>query len=101
MSRPTVRDSRIPCRNCSKGTLYWNPEEKIYVCTECGIQEAALKTWIDAAEYRQKKKKRKRENDRQWALDILGVKDILKKPKKSKKEEEWADIIEKISQKDG
>ncbi len=94
-----MRDSRIPCRNCSQGTLFWNPEEKLYVCTECGIQEAALKTWIDAAEYRQKKKKRKRDKERQWALDILGVKDNLKKKKKSKREEEWAEIIDKVSKK--
>ena len=98
MAKPTVRDSRIPCRNCSEGTLHWNPEEKLYVCTNCGIQEAALKTWIGAGKYRKEKKKRMREKERQWALDILGQKDLLTQPKKSKKEEEWADIIERVKE---
>ena len=95
-----MRDSRIPCPNCKKGTLFWNSEEKLYVCTECGIQEAALKTWISAAEYRQKKKQRKRERERQWALNILGIKDKLASPKKSKREQEWNDIIDKIKKKE-
>jgi hypothetical protein len=95
-----VRDSRIPCRDCKKGTLFWNPEEKLYVCTNCGIQEAALETWIIAAEHRQKKKLTKREKDRQWALDILGVKDRLKLPKKSDREKEWEEIIDQIEKKE-
>jgi hypothetical protein len=66
------------------------------VCTECGIQEAALKTWIDAGKYRQEKRKRMREKDRQWALNILGQKDLLAKPKKSKKEQEWAEIVKRV-----
>lgn len=99
MSKPTIRDSRIPCKNCSKGTLHWNPEEKLYVCSECGIQEAALKTWIDSAVHRNGKKKRKRELERNWALDILGVDDGLQKPKKSRKEQEWSEIIEKVKRK--
>jgi hypothetical protein len=98
LTKPSVRDSRIPCPNCKKGTLYWNPEEKLYVCIECGIQEAALKTWISAAEYRQEKKQQKREKERQWALDILGVKDQLASPKKSKKEQEWAELIDLIEE---
>ncbi len=95
-----MRDSRIPCPNCKNGTLYWNPEEKLYVCPECGIQEAALKTWIESAEHRQEKKQRKREKERQWALNILGVKDQLKPPKKSKQEEEWAELIDLIKKKE-
>ena len=98
MAKPPVRDSRIPCRNCSEGTLHWNPEEKLYVCINCGIQEDALKTWIGAGKNRQEKKKRRREKERQWALNILGQKDLLRKPKKSKKEQEWADIIERVKQ---
>lgn len=94
-----MRDSRIPCRNCKKGTLFWNPEEKLYVCTKCGIQEAALETWINAAEHRQKKKLQKREKERQWALNILGVKDRLKSPRKSKREQEWEEIIDLIKKK--
>jgi len=100
LSKPPVRDSRIPCHNCEQGTLFWNPDETVYVCTNCGVQEEALKTWIGAAQYRQKKKKTKREKERQWALDILGIKDRLKSPKKSKREEEWADIIESIEKKE-
>ncbi|UCG03029.1 MAG: hypothetical protein JSW11_03385 [Candidatus Heimdallarchaeota archaeon] len=95
-----MRDSKIPCPNCKKGTLFWNPEEKLYVCTECGIQEAALKTWISAAEHRQKIKQRKREKERQWALNILGVKDQLKSPKKTKQEQEWDELIEMIKKKE-
>lgn len=95
-----MRDSRIPCPSCKKGTLFWNPEEKLYVCTKCGIQEAALKTWINAAEHRQDKKLRKREKDRQWALNILGVEDQLKPPKKSKREREWAELIDSIKKKE-
>ncbi|MFX0172162.1 MAG: hypothetical protein ACFE9L_09595 [Candidatus Hodarchaeota archaeon] len=96
MSKPPVRDSKIPCNNCNEGTLFWNPDESVYVCIKCGIQEEALKTWIGTAQFRQKKKKLKREKERQWALDILGIKDRLKSPKKSKQEEEWADIIKSI-----
>ncbi|MFX0212218.1 MAG: hypothetical protein ACFFDT_39965 [Candidatus Hodarchaeota archaeon] len=96
MSKPPVRDSRIPCQNCNQGTLFWNPEESVYVCMKCGIQEEALKTWIGAAQSRQKKKKKKQEKERQWALEILGIKDRLKSPRKSKLEEEWADIIKTI-----
>jgi len=96
LSKPTIRDSRIPCKNCPKGTLHWNPEEKLYVCNECGIQEAALKTWIESAVYRKGKKKKRKEKERQWALDILGVENGLQKPKKSRKEQEWAEIIEKV-----
>jgi hypothetical protein len=62
----------------------------------CGVQEDALPTWIAAAEHRQKKQKRKREKERQWALDVLGIKDKLVPPKKNKKEKEWEDLIEKI-----
>ena len=94
-----MRDSRILCRNCKKGTLFWNPEEKLYVCTKCGIQEAALETWINAAEHRQKKKLQKREKERQWALNILGVKDRPKSPRKSKREQEWEEIIDLIKKK--
>ena len=72
----------------------------MYVCTECGIQEAALKTWINAAEHRQEKKQQKREKERQWALNILGVKDQLKPPKKSKQEQEWAELIDLIKKKE-
>lgn len=100
LSKPTIRDSRIPCRNCTKGTLFWNSEERLYVCTKCGIQEAALETWIDAAEYRKKKRKQKNKKERQWALEIFGVKDQLKKPIKSKKEKEWEEIIEMIEKKE-
>ena len=103
LPKPTIRDSSIPCRNCNKGTLFWNSEEKLYVCTKCGIQEAALETWIDAAQYRKKKIKRKNEKERQWALEILGVKDQLKKPIKpikSKKEKEWEEIIKMIDKKE-
>ena len=99
-NKPSVRDSKIPCRNCEKGTLFWNSEEGLYVCIKCGIQEAALKTWIDAAEYRQEKLRKKREKERKWALDILGIKDQLVKPKKSKKEQEWEEIIEMIEKKE-
>ena len=99
MPKPTVRDSKIPCKNCSTGTLHWNPEEKLYVCINCGIQEAALQTWIKSAEHRIDKKKKRREKERQKVLNIMGLKDGLKKPKKSKKEEEWSDIIEKVSRK--
>jgi len=95
-----VRDSRIPCPNCKKGTLYWNSEEKLYVCIECGIQEAALKTWISAAEYRQERKQLKREKERQWALDILNIKDQLTPPKKSKQEQEWDEILDMIKKKE-
>ncbi len=100
LSKPPVRDSRILCRACKRGTLFWNPEEKLYVCTACGIQEPALEIWIDAAEHRQKKKQQKREKERQWALDILGVKDQLKTPKKSKQEQEWEEIINKVKKKE-
>ncbi len=95
-----IRNSKIPCKECGKGTLYWNPEESVYVCIECGIQEKALKTWIGAAEHRKMKKEKKREKERKWALDILGIKDKLNSQKKTKKEREWSDIIEKIEQKD-
>ncbi len=71
----------------------------MYVCTKCGIQEAALETWINAAEYRQKKKLQKREKERQWALNILGVKDRLKPSRKSKQEQEWEEIIDLIKKK--
>ncbi|MHA2243639.1 MAG: hypothetical protein ACXADY_01590 [Candidatus Hodarchaeales archaeon] len=71
----------------------------MYVCTKCGIQEAALETWINAAEHRQKKKLQKHEKERQWALNILGVKDRLKSPKKSKQEEEWEEITDMIKKK--
>ncbi|MFX0087001.1 MAG: hypothetical protein ACFFAU_15190 [Candidatus Hodarchaeota archaeon] len=98
--KPSVRDSKIPCRNCQKGTLFWNSEEGLYVCIVCGIQEAALKTWIDAAEYRQEKLRKKKEKEREWALDILGMKDQLKKPKKSKTEQEWEEIIKLIEKKE-
>ncbi|MFX0049763.1 MAG: hypothetical protein ACFFAJ_05575 [Candidatus Hodarchaeota archaeon] len=100
MSKPPIRDSRIPCHNCNKGTLFWNPDESVYVCIKCGIQEEALKTWIGAAQFRQEKKKKKQEKERQWALDILGIKDRLKSPKKSKQEEEWAEIIKSIKNKE-
>lgn len=96
LSKPTIRDSRIPCKNCNSSTLYWNPEEKLYVCPECGIQEDALSTWIKAGKHRISKKEKKKKKDRQWALDVLGIKDQLKKPKKSKKEQEWAEIIERV-----
>ena len=96
MSNPNVRDSSIPCKECKKGTLYWNPDESVYVCINCGVQEKALKTWIDAAEYRKKKKQQKRLRERQWALEILGVKDQLNPPKKSKRKNEWGKFIEKI-----
>ena len=99
MTKPTIRDSRIPCKNCSEGTLHWNPEEKLYVCQKCGIQEAALKTWIESAVHRKGKKKKKREKERNWALNILGVEDGLKKPKKLRKEQEWSEIIEKVKRK--
>jgi len=99
LSKPTIRDSRIPCKNCRKGTLHWNTEEKLYVCNECGIQEGALKTWIESAVYRKGKKEKKNETERKWALDILGVKDGLQKPRKSRKEQEWSEIIEKIKRK--
>ncbi|MFX0014182.1 MAG: hypothetical protein ACFFB2_06805 [Promethearchaeota archaeon] len=99
MSKPPVRDSLIPCTNCKEGTLFWNPEEKLYVCINCGIQEAALGTWISAAEHREIKREKKREEERQWALDILGVKDRLNPSKKSKQEEEWAEIIDLIKKK--
>ncbi|MHA1974691.1 MAG: hypothetical protein ACTSW1_16970 [Candidatus Hodarchaeales archaeon] len=99
MSKPTVRDSLIPCPNCRKGTLYWNPEEKLYVCTTCGIQEAALKTWVKAGEHRQKKKNRKKEKDRQWALNILGLQDKLKAEKKTNEEKQWDDIVKMIKEK--
>jgi len=95
-----VRDSRIPCPNCKNGTLFWNPEERLYVCTKCGIQEAALETWINAAEHRKKKKLQKREKERQWALDILGVENRLNPPKKQKQEQEWEDIIDLIKKKE-
>ncbi|MFW9777275.1 MAG: hypothetical protein ACFFE8_00395 [Candidatus Heimdallarchaeota archaeon] len=91
-----MRDSRIPCRECKDGTLHWNKEETIYVCTSCGVQEDALPTWIEAAEHRQKKGKQKREKERQWALDVLGIKDKLVSSKKTKKEKEWEELIEKI-----
>jgi hypothetical protein len=100
--KPSVRDSRIPCRNCKEGTLFWNSEEGLYVCIKCGVQEAALETWIDAATYRQKKKRKKKDKERQWALNILGMKDQLKKPKtpkKSNKEKEWEELIKKIEKK--
>ncbi|MHA2226020.1 MAG: hypothetical protein ACXAC8_12490 [Candidatus Hodarchaeales archaeon] len=100
MTNPSIRDSKIPCQNCRKGTLYWNHEEKLYVCIECGTQEPALKTWIDAAEYRKKKKQKKRDIERQWALEILGVKDQLKTPKKSKQEKDWDEILELIEEKE-
>ena len=96
MPNPLIRDSSIPCKECKEGTLYWNPEESVYVCITCGVQEKALKTWIDAAEHRKKKKQQKRLRERQWALDILGVKDQLNPPKKSKRENEWEKFIEKI-----
>lgn len=99
MDKPVARDSLIPCKNCKIGTLHWNPEEKLYVCNKCGIQEQALKTWISSAERRQYKKERKIENDRQWAMDLLGVKENRKKPKKSKKEKEWEKIINKVKDK--
>ncbi len=95
-----MRDSRIPCPNCKNGTLFWNPEERLYVCTKCGIQEAALETWINAAEHRKKKKLQKHEKERQWALDILGVEDRLNSPKKQKQEQEWEDIIDLIKKKE-
>jgi transcription initiation factor TFIIIB Brf1 subunit/transcription initiation factor TFIIB len=100
LPKPTVRDSRIPCRNCNKGTLFWNSEEGLYVCTQCGIQEAALDTWIDAAQYREQKRMKKKNKERQWALEILGVKDQLNKPIKSKKEKDWEEIIDKIENKE-
>ncbi len=100
MSNPTIRDSRIPCPNCKQGTLYWRPDAKLYVCTKCGIQEAALKTWIGAAEHRQKKKKLMREQERQWALDILGIEDELKQKKKTKQEKLWEDVESLIKKKE-
>lgn len=100
LSKPPVHDSRILCPNCKNGTLFWNSEEKLYVCTKCGIQEPALKTWISAAEHRQKKKQQKLDKERQWALDILGVKDRLTLPKKSKQEQEWEKIIDLVKKKD-
>ena len=99
MSKPAIRNSRIPCKNCQNGTLHWNPEEKLYVCNKCGIQDAALETWIESAVYRNEKKSKRKEKDRQWALGVLGVKDGLKKPKKSRKEQEWSEIIEKVKRK--
>lgn len=93
---PPVRDSTIPCKECKDGTLFWNPDESIYVCTSCGVQEKALKTWISAAEHRKRKKEQKKSRERQWALDIMGVKDKLNSPKKSKRENEWTKFIEKI-----
>ncbi len=95
-----MRDSRIPCPNCKRGTLFWNPEEKLYVCIKCGIQEAALETWINAAEHRHKKKVEKREKEHQWALNILGIKDRLHPPKKSKLEQKWEEIINLIKKKE-
>ena len=100
MADSTIRDSKIPCPNCKKGTLFWQPDEKIYVCTKCGVQEEALKTWIGAAEHREKKKVRKRQKDRQWALDILGLKDELKTPNKSNQERLWDDIESLIKSKE-
>jgi len=96
---PTIRNSRIPCKNCHEGTLHWNPEEKLYVCYKCGIQEEALKTWIESAVHRKGKKRKIREKERNWALDILGVEDALKKKKKSRKEQDWSEIIEKVKRK--
>lgn len=100
MSNSTIRDSRIPCPNCKEGTLFWKPDEKLYVCANCGVQEAALKTWIGAAEHRQKKKVLQRERERQWALDILGVKDGLKPKKKGEQEKLWNDIESLIKSKE-
>ncbi|UCE13732.1 MAG: TFIIB-type zinc finger domain-containing protein [Candidatus Heimdallarchaeota archaeon] len=100
LSKPPVRDSRIPCPNCKKGTLFWNSEEKLYVCTKCGVQEPALKTWISAAEHRHRKKQQKHDNERQWALNILGVKDGLVPPQKSKREQEWEEIIDLVKKKE-
>lgn len=59
-----------------------------------------MKTWISAGEYRQEKKQLKREKERQWALEILGVEDQLTPPKKSKKEQEWAELIDLIKKKE-
>lgn len=92
-----MRDSRIPCRECKKGTLHWNKKETLYVCTTCGVQEEALPTWIAAAVHRQTKQERNREKERQWALDILGLQDKLVPPKKTKKEKEWEELIKKIN----
>lgn len=100
MVRPSIRDSLIPCPNCKKSTLFWNSEEKIYVCTLCGVQEPALKTWINSGVYRDKKKKNRREMERQWALDILGVNDKLNQPELSDEEQQWNDIIQLIEKKD-
>ncbi|WP_455140208.1 hypothetical protein [Candidatus Hodarchaeum mangrovi] len=99
MGRPPIRDSRIPCPNCKKSTLFWNSEEKIYVCTLCGIQEPALETWISSGVYRQQKKKNRRVKERQWALDILGVKDKLNQTKLSDAEQQWDEIKRLIEEK--
>jgi hypothetical protein len=99
MNQPNIRDSRIPCPNCKRGTLYWNSEEKIYVCTQCGIQEAALKTWVNAGVHRQKKREQKKANERQWALNILGMEDKLAKHKRTEAEQEWDEIVELIKKK--
>ena len=58
-----------------------------------------MKTWIESAVHRKGKKRRKKEKERNWALDILGVEDGLKKPKKSRKEQDWSEIIEKVKRK--
>jgi hypothetical protein len=97
--KPPVRDSKIPCQECKKGTLFWNPEESVYVCTNCGVQAKALETWIASAQHRQNKKRKIRERDRKWALNILGIEDKLEKSKKSRKEEEWDELMKKVKEK--
>ena len=92
-----IYQKNIPCCVCEKGFLAWNPEETIYVCTTCGVQQEALNTWKKSAEFKEDKRKRKIEKEREWVLNILGTE---KKKKKLKKKEdpaegEWADLIEK------
>jgi len=92
----TLRQKTIPCKvkGC-QGFLAWNTEAKLYVCTTCGTQQDALEVWKTSATRRQKRKEKQRAKERAWVLDILGITDKPKKPQKSKREREWAELIKK------
>ncbi|MFX1511096.1 MAG: hypothetical protein ACFFCQ_00705 [Promethearchaeota archaeon] len=77
--------------------MAWNPDETCYVCTTCGTQQEALKTWKKSARIRKNRREQKIEEEREWVLDILGIKKEEEDSDKEKDplEREWADLIEK------
>lgn len=97
-----MRESRIRCKSCNKGLLYWKPVEKRYVCIECGLESEALPTWEASAQHRKSKAEKQKEKHIAFIQEILGTSEPDRREKRKKKrpsraerlEEEWNEMIE-------